>query len=549
MTLNRFGHRFLRQLMQPGAHRFRQTQQDLESIQRQRLKVLLSKVPQMPAGNPASWQWEDFVRHVPVTHYADWKPLIEGQMADGNPRLIDSPVMRYQPTSGSSSAIKWIPYTGQFLKELDAAISPWLADLYARHPGIRQGAHYWSLSWLPDDMRQRGSNEHINDDMKLLSVGKRWLARHTQAVPDSVSLAATSNDSLFATLAYLVARQDLSAISVWSPTFALSLFENLTLWRDELHAVLRSGRWPGPPDRFPGSKAPRSDRGAALLASWDGRTSPEFFQALWPNLALVSAWDTATASPWARRLQELLPHADFQGKGLWATEGVITVPQGNNHVLAANSHVYEFEDSQSGDIVAPWQLERGQEVIPLMTTGSGLLRYRLGDLVRVTGYSGALPCLSFLGRADGVDMVGEKISTVAVQQVLDTMSWPDTVSPVVVLAAETGGDSGHPGYVLLSECDEGVSAADCRQLARELARQLENGLQKSFHYKLARSLGQLDAARCICGPSVHSEYVEACRQRGMIEGNIKVEALRSWQGALPRQFVPSQIVVGREVSL
>lgn len=550
MTRNRMGHLLLRQLMQPGYRRFRQNRDQLERTQRRRLAEIVSKVSRTPTGKrvgmSSRWQWEDFASRVPITCYADWQLPIEEQMAQGSPRLIDSPVMRYQPTSGSSSAIKWIPYTRQFLGELDGAIAPWLGDLYARYPGVRQGAHYWSLSWLPNTMRQQGKG-HINDDMKLLSGGKRWLATNTQAVPDSVSLAETSDDSMFASLAYLVARGDLSAMSVWSPTFALGLFEKMALWRDELQAVLRTGTWPREREPFPGMKAPRSSRGAAILASWDGRVSSEFYRELWPNLALVSAWDTAAAAPWAEHLRSLLPQADFQGKGLWATEGVVTIPQGSDHVLAVNSHVYEFEDVASGSILAPWQLEVGQDVVPLMTTGSGLLRYRLGDRVRVSRFAGELPCLDFLGRDDGVDMVGEKISTVAVQQLLNTLRWPAAVSPVVVLASDQAGRGGHPCYTLLAESKPGSTPEDNEQFARSLALQLEEGLKENFHYQLARNLGQLDPARCVCGPGVHASYINACRERGMIDGNIKLEALRSWQGHLPSQFVLPKAEVGREM--
>lgn len=549
MSANQFGHRLLRQLMQPGYRRFRQNRGRLEVTQRQRLAGIMARVARTPTGKhfdmSSRWQWDDFASRVPVSGYGDWKTQIETQMAQGDQRLIDSPVMRYQPTSGSSSAIKWIPYTRQFLNELDSAIAPWLGDLYARYPGIRQGAHYWSLSWLPNDMRQQGKG-HINDDMKLLSTGKRWLAKHTQAVPENVSLAESSDDSLFASLAYLVARDDLSTISVWSPTFALGLFEKLALWRDELQEVLLFGNWPRHRGGFPGMTAPRSRRGAALLAAWDGRITPAFLSELWPDLALVSAWDTAAATPWAERLRELVPQAAFQGKGLWATEGVVTIPQGDDHVLAANSHVYEFEDVASGNILPPWHLEVGQDVVPLMTTGSGLLRYRLGDRMRVSGFSGQLPCLDFLGRDDGVDMVGEKMSTVAVQQLLSSLRWPAAVSPIVVLASEAGGHSRHPCYILLAESEPGTSAEDSERYARSLSLQLEDGLKDNFHYQLARNLGQLDRARCICGPDVHASYIAACRERGMIDGNIKVEALRSWRGSLPRQFAMSLAMEPRE---
>ncbi|MCP6318790.1 hypothetical protein NL491_28005, partial [Klebsiella pneumoniae] len=81
-----------------------------------------------------------------------------------------------------------------------------------------RGTHYWSLSWIPTEMRSQTAGD-INDDMKMLSFGKRLLAYLTQAAPQEIALAQSSDDSLFATIAYLAADDALGFISVWSPTF------------------------------------------------------------------------------------------------------------------------------------------------------------------------------------------------------------------------------------------------------------------------------------------------------------------------------------------
>src|SRR5690606_14622082 len=184
-------------------------------------------------GIRADWTWETFASVLPISTYADYAGTIEQQRQAQQPQMIDSPVMRYQPTSGSTSAVKWIPYTKLFLEELDEVISAWVGDLYRQFPGQAQGTHYWSLSWIPTEMRSQTAGD-INDDMKMLSWGKRLLAYLTQAAPQEIALAETSDDSLFATLAYLVADEALGFISVWSPTFGLGLLEQMGRWREEL---------------------------------------------------------------------------------------------------------------------------------------------------------------------------------------------------------------------------------------------------------------------------------------------------------------------------
>lgn len=525
----RGGHAALAMAVMPGHRRFAHGLGTLEQVQRAKLAGLLAAVARARGGrfaHAATLSWEAFGRNLPVTGWHDWNILVEEQRRSGVASLVDSPVLRHQPTSGSTSAIKPVPYTQRFLDELDAAIAPWLGDLYARYPAIRGGRHYWSVSWLPTALREQHRAD-LNDDMQLLAAGKRWLAAATQAVPQATALAETSDDSLFATLAYLAADDRLGMLSIWSPTFGLGLLDRLSAWREPLAATLAEGRWQGDGDRFAGMRCPRSPRAASLLRGWNGVQDPEFFRALWPQLALVSAWDTAAAGPWASALHARLPHAGFQGKGLWATEGVVTIPFMDRHLLAYRSHVYEFQDADTGRVHVPWELRDGQQVIPLLSTGSGLLRYRMNDVLVVDGHVNSVPSLRFLGRNDGTDLVGEKISTTLAQRLLATLAARHGVLPLTLLAAVDAGDA-RPGYILLAE-----PGADGHADAATIACDLEQALLQHFHYRLARDLGQLAPARVVLRDDMHAVYVNMRRTTGMIEGNVKVEALTVWRRPLP----------------
>ncbi|MDO9291533.1 MAG: GH3 auxin-responsive promoter family protein [Hydrogenophaga sp.] len=525
------GHNLLKLLVAPGRSRFERHIGELESIQRSRLSRWLAAASKSPEGQRrgirADWSWEEFSRQMPITGYQDYAEVIQTQRESKRSLLIDSPVLRYQPTSGSTSAVKWVPYTKMFLEELDDVITAWVADLYKQFPAQANGTHYWSLSWIPTEMRSQTAGD-INDDMKMLSWGKRLLAYLTQAAPQEIALAETSDDSLFATLAYLAADESLGFISIWSPTFGLGLLEMMASWRVELSQALASGQWGARHARMAGLACPQSPRAANLLSSWSGDLAPAFFAQLWPQLTLLSAWDTAAAAPWADKLKGLLPHAAFQGKGLWATEGVVTFPFDGRYPLAYLSHFYEFADAHNGQIYAPWQLHEGQEVIPIMTTGSGFARYQMSDVLRVEAPLGQVPCFTFLGRNDGVDLVGEKTSATTAQAVQDHLQLEGAM-PVTLLALDQARNQS-PGYVLLVECAPNTPQAALQQ---SLATQVELALQANFHYKLARELGQLQAAACVALPNMRVIYLDQCRERGMIEGNIKIEPLRHWKGPAP----------------
>ncbi|MFP5430735.1 MAG: GH3 auxin-responsive promoter family protein [Gammaproteobacteria bacterium] len=512
-------HRALRVACWQADRRFSGQLDQLERVQRHKLDILLQRTSHL-SGLMQGRRWEDFRERQPLSRYGDWKERIQRQR-EGGGQLVNSPVHRYQPTSGSSEALKLIPYTQAFLGELDAAIGPWLASLYRRHPGISSGRHYWSVSWLPESQRQL-LDGNFNDDSELLGVAKRVLAAHSQAVPPGVAFAGGADDAMFATLAWLVAHDDLRMLSVWSPTFALQQLDCLAQWAGELSQVLATGHWGSRSGSLAKVPAPHRQDRARRLGDLAGLAPAQLAQRLWPDLALVSAWDTADAAPWAAQLRLALPQAAFEGKGLWATEGVVTIPYQGCYPLAYQSHVYEFERTVDGNILAPWELREGDEVSPVISGGNGLLRYRLDDRLVVTGFLGRVPCFQFLGRRFGVDLVGEKMSPEAARQVLAEAALQAGVEPVSVLAVDARGQ-GRSRYVALF----GRGASGLEPGPDEpLAELVDRGLRRHFHYDLARDLHQLDRAAAMVVDDGWALYQAIAMATGMIEGNIKPESIR-----------------------
>ncbi|MDQ8037017.1 MAG: GH3 auxin-responsive promoter family protein [Pedobacter sp.] len=494
---------------------FRQQRDVLEKVQRAKLAELLQL-----CGQP-KMSWETFRDMQPLSRYRDWQGRIAEQKSGGE-QLSASPLVRYQPTSGSSEQLKLIPYTKQFLSELDSAIAPWLSSLYRQHPGLHGGAHYWSVSWLPKS-QQEAMRGNLNDDSELLGVVKRVLAAQSQAVPSAVALAHAADDAMFATLCYLVARTDLRMLSVWSPTFALQQLQSLQDCGEEIVQVLAKGHWGKRAASLSGLPVPRAPRRAVLLKSALALSVPEMTQQLWPDLALVSAWDTADAQAWAQELRKQFPHAGFEGKGLWATEGVVTLPYEGLYPLAYRSHVYEFEVMGSERMLAPWQLREGDEVSPVISGGNGLLRYRLDDRLQVTGFWGSVPCFRFLGRRFGVDLVGEKMAPETARDAMAVAAQRHDLAPVTLLAVDAQGQ-GRPRYIALFSALPGSNPETAWHDAAAAA--VEEMLCRHFHYELARDLRQLPAVAALVVPDGWRCFQDIVVAAGMIEGNIKPEPVK-----------------------
>ena len=513
---------------------------DVKNCQLTVLKTILDNISGSDNANRHGLNSEtplqDFQQQVPITDYEYWQASIAKQQESEELILTKHDCQRYQPTSGSTSKIKWIPYTQAFLNELDNAIAPWLADMYQQYPGILNGKHYWSLSWVPSNLRNKLTSS-INNDLQLLPWWKRIFMSGTMAVPESISLAETSDESFFATACYLLSSRDLSFISVWSPTFALSLLNFIQQHKADLQQVLKQGTWP---EHLTGLKyipCPKNSESASIMAQWDGEINATFTQEIWPKLALISAWDTSSSKIWAKKLHNLFPHCEFQGKGLWATEGVISIPFNNKYPLAINSHFYEFEDLETNKIHASWQLKEGQNVRPIISSSNGLLRYAMKDQLRVTSFINLCPCFEFIGRIDGTDLVGEKLSPEVAIQLINNFNQFDSITPITLIALPAKSDYDKPRYTLLCSETAALIQKDKQLTEDHLSQRLEEHLCEHFHYKLARELGQLDKARVLIKADALNFYAKHKIEQGMVEGNIKVEPLIIWENA---SFSPEQ---------
>lgn len=533
---NKFTHKAAQSLSSRGHKQFCKALAYPQAVQREKLSALLKVIAPSVSGKKYNLSdslfYEEFIRKVPITEYDDWAVQIDKARSGSNQELSIEANERFQPTSGSTSKIKWIPYTQSFLNELDAAISPWMMDMYKNNPGMLKGTHYWSLSWVPTELR-RSISGAVNDDLKLLPWWKRVFMGLTSSVPEGVSLADTSEDSQFATLCYLLADESLTFLSVWSPTFALTLFDNIIKHKLELVSVLATGKWGARALALPGLKCPRSHRVAELLLHWKGDVSAELLQQVWPKLALVSAWDTSSSATWANKLQKLLPQGEFQGKGLWATEGVVTIPFQGQYPLAICSHFYEFIVLDTEEVLPAWKLKQDQIVRPVLTTGSGLLRYAMKDKLRVSGFLQDCPCFEFLGRLDGIDLVGEKMSPEIALEVMKTVESNPRLTAITLFAVPSHNPNEKPFYLLLCEPNTDISELEMKQIAAKA----EAELSACFHYQLARDLGQLDPLKVCCSKSARDLYYSRCEARGMVVGNIKIEPLVLWDIETPNVFL------------
>ncbi len=153
-----------------------------------------------------------------------------------------------------------------------------------------------------------------------------------------------------------------------------------------------------------------------------------------------------------------------------------------------------------------------------------MYRYRLQDLVEVTGFLEQAPCLRFVGKEDQIcDLRGEKLSEgFAADAIAEALAGAAVNSPFTLLAPIR--ESQTPGYALVIEALEAESAA-------RLASTLESALGRNPHYAHCVRVGQLAPVRVVSvPPNAYERYAARLVAQGTRFGDIKPSALRREDG-------------------
>ena len=498
--------RFLRALQNPQA-----TQQEL-------LSATIARNASCAYGRAHHFEsicdYGQFCERVPIVDYDALAPWVHRIMQGERGVLTTERVTRLVPTSGSSGGRKLIPYTASFQRQMNAAIGPWMLDLCREHPAIAGGPAYWSISpSLPESCDPSAVPIGFDDDSAYLGGVAQKLAEATFAVPPALRLVNDVETSRYLTLLFLIRERGLRLVSVWHPSFLALMLDALCASWDELLADVKNGGCRRAVALRPDVRAcipakPMPARASELLG-----LAPSDIRGIWPHLKVVSCWgDAQSALPYAE-LGRRLPGIVLQNKGLLATEAVVSIPFRGRHPLAIRSHFVEFENSR-GEVLLAHELVEGGQYGVIVTTGGGLWRYRLGDIVEVDGFVGRTPSIRFLGRGGSTsDLCGEKLTEVFVTRAIAAACEACSCTPSFALLAPECCAGGTWRYTLF--CDG--------SFPESFAYVLDDELRKNPHYALCRDLGQLAPLQCCAVPS--GAYWQAGMDAGQRLGDIKPRAL------------------------
>ena len=381
-----------------------------------------------------------FARAVPIRDYEGHRPWIERQLAGEVGVLTAAPPTMYTTTSGTTGAPKLLPVPAGWREETAGLMRLWMKRVLAEHPRAFSRKTLSIVSPAVEGHTPRGLPIGSMSGVTYQRIP--WLVRRSYALPYAVALVGEHEARYFLTMRLALAA-NVSSLGTPNATTLVRLAQVGFDRSDEIVKAIHDGvpGLAGPPemvtagghdardlwDELRAAVRPEPERARALakLAEAHGGLRP---RDCWPELRLVACWLGGSAGHHARRLPEWYgPATPVRDLGLIASEGRMTIPLADGQpggALALHTSFFEFVAEDDIDAPTPrvrlaHELEAGVRYYLVFTSGNGLYRYDMNDVVEVTGFHRRAPVVAFVRKGrDMASITGEKIHLNQVQAAL-----------------------------------------------------------------------------------------------------------------------------------
>ncbi len=367
--------------------------------------------------------YPDFVERIPIHTYADLSPYIE-QLREGQVDALFAPgerILMFALTSGTTDQPKYIPITSSVLADCRRGWNVWGLQAILDHPASLLRHILQVTSSMHDHAAPSGVP--CGAITGLLAATQKKLVRRYYTSPAAVA-AINDPTAKYYTIMRLAMPRDVSWAVTANPATLLVLARIGDEHKERLIRDIRDGTlWADlpVPSAVRDALRPRlkADREAAdrlgRIASRDGTLYPKDY---W-RMDFLAHWTGGTMGLYRSQFPKYFGEVPVRDIGLIASEGRMSLPIKDSTasgVLAISTQFFEFipvgeYGTEKPSVLQMHELREGEAYFLLLTNGSGLFRYDIGDRVRVTGRLGETPLIEFLSRdAHTSSMAGEKLT-------------------------------------------------------------------------------------------------------------------------------------------
>ena len=425
----------------------------------------------------------DYQTTVPLSTYADYEDYVH-RMANGEKGLITNRfVRRFTESSGSTGRSKLVPMSGH---------AEWNCQCFSFSAPVGCAVKYFAKQHriLPPQRglltaevsrrKVKGGTVSCLSSIPLLNL--KPIVPFFTSSPTEVLFPEDNvdMDMHYVKLRFALQDEDISYLG----TIFITTLESMFFYMEENWELLCRDIEQGiidesirMPDHIRKKLAkrlkPRHARAAELRKEFEKGFDDPIIPRIWKKCSWLYGMGTGALSHYAKKLRRYIGEdMPVHYLGYAATEALMAVPielDSFEYVLLPHNAFFEFLPLDAPAGTRPLtisEVEVGKEYELILTNLSGFYRYRIEDVVKVTGFYNQLPKVTFCYRLNQIaNISGEKVNQMAFDEIVGNFS--EKMNELFVgysIYADRSTSPGH--YVLLIESTKEHTPADEAEYAR-----------------------------------------------------------------------------------
>ena len=401
---------------------------------------------------------DEYRKNVPFTEWSDYANYAE-RMGRGEADLtFPGKATFFYRTSGTTSSYKYIPESQResiARKAISRARNTEIFLMSSKNAANRVFAFFnkssldTSSAGIPRGTASGRSTELANPE----------LIKHLTYVPQVVN-EFEGDRLLYVMLRCSLYYSDVTALLGNNALMMRNLVRFAQNHAEELIEDIRNGGC-----RYEMSEELKNKLGESLKANpqradelealrKEGKFTPRYY---WKNLMAAGFWLGGSVGVYVNEVRPLLPEkTKYIDVGYGASEAKINIPMKTETpagALATFTSFFEFIPEDGKEPLMAHELEDGKNYELVITTNSGLYRYKLKDMIHVEGFTGNTPNIYFVSKlTDVANLAQEKIpGSMLSEAVRDTVNemgydyvisqvYPDAQTSSYIICLEMSGD-------------------------------------------------------------------------------------------------------------
>ena len=479
---------------------------------------------------------EDFQRIVPLSTYDTYDNYVE-RMLDGEENLMMArKCKRYCSSSGSVGKPKVLPKSGKDLWNMQCmgfAATPACAARWFKEKGMKFPKQIGPVAVILTGHPMR-DGKMCNGAGQVPFTYLKPISKFFMTTPNDFMYPENEDavNSTYFHLRFALQRRDLTFLGSMVVTLLTTMFDyfenNWELICNDIEKGTIDPSIKCPPElraKWEKKFKPMPERAAEIRRECEKGFDTPIAKRIWPDFVWSYGMVGSTLAFYVEKLRRYIGDAPIHNMGYAAAEGYMAMPvelDVNDYVLLPRSIFFEFipvDDPECERPLTMQEIEVGKEYELVVTNFSGLYRYQIEDVVRVTGFYNKTPKVEFLYRNNlAMNIANEKTTTQMVDwAAAETQKKTGISFKGYSFYADTSVDPVR--YMLLAEPETEIPAEKVPEIEAVLDEMLNESNEKYFKY---RRWGMLAAPKFnILKKDTYADYRDFLKKQGKVLNQVK----------------------------